>query len=351
MKCSLNLSSVVPKKFVAPAVIAGLISLPMFSQSNSVIKEDVFERSNVKSEQVDKISKKNSDNDLNNAIDNYNKLDYYDRSAITYETSDSVQSKLYRMEREIDDAFANCKAYQDICIIPRWHYRYYPYMQEKLLNFDIQEVRTRTDADMKSLQNLKNKIEYVIEDANGEKEHKKPETTHYDIEELAQKHLGMSYADFDKEYHNELEFCKTVTYADFNLMNERQAFVYGKAKAYAKEMLETTINDARKTRLDYGERLLDETNKTSDDLIAMSDFEFDGINDENWAKLKSGIVINSFKEVLKKNLSGNKPNGINDLITKASLTKSIKKIENGEVVVIKPDGLKYDIKGILRLNK
>ena len=134
-------------------------------------------------------------------------------------------------------------------------------------------------------------------------------------------------------------------------MNERQAFVYGKAKAYAKEMLETTINDARKTRLDYGERLLDETNKTSDDLIAMSDFEFDGINDENWAKLKSGIVINSFKEVLKKNLSGNKPNGINDLITKASLTKSIKKIENGEVVVIKPDGLKYDIKGTLRLNK
>ena len=351
MKCSLNLSSVVPKKFVAPTVIAGLISLPMFSQSNSVIKEDVFERSNVKSEQVDKTSQKNSDNDLNNAIDNYNKLDYYDRSAITYETSDSVQSKLYRMEREIDDAFANCKAYEDICIIPRWHYRYYPYMQEKLLNFDIQEVRTRTDADMKSLQNLKNKIEYVIEDANGEKEHKKPETTHYDIDELAQKHLGMSYADFDKEYHNELEFCKNVTYADFNLMNERQAFVYGKAKAYAKEMLETTINDARKTRLDYGERLLDETNKTSDDLIAMSDFEFDGINDENWAKLKSGIVINSFKEVLKKNLSGNKQNGINDLITKASLTKSIKKIENGEVVVIKPDGLKYDIKGTLRLNK
>ena len=351
MKCSLNLSSVVSKKFVAPAVIAGLISLPMFSQSNSAIKEDVFERSNVKSEQVDKTSQKNSDNDLNNAIDNYNKLDYYDRSAITYETSDSVQSKLYRMERRIDDAFANCKAYQDICIIPRWHYRYYPYMQEKLLNFDIQEVRTRTDADMKSLQDLKNKIEYVIEDANGEKEHKKPETTHYDIEELAQKHLGMSYADFDKEYHNELEFCKTVTYADFNLMNERQAFVYGKAKAYAKEMLETTINDARKTRLDYGERLLDETNKTSDDLIAMSDFEFDGINDENWAKLKSGIVINSFKEVLKKNLSGNKPNGINDLITKASLTKSIKKIENGEVVVVSPDGLKYNTNGTLRMNK
>ena len=351
MKCSLNLSSVVSKKFVAPAVIAGLISLPMFSQSNSAIKEDVFERSNVKSEQVDKTSQKNSDNDLNNAIDNYNKLDYYDRSAITYETSDSVQSKLYRMERRIDDSFANCKAYQDICIIPRWHYRYYPYMQEKLLNFDIQEIRTRTDADMKSLQDLKNKIEYVIEDANGEKEHKKPETTHYDIEELAQKHLGMSYADFDKEYHNELEFCKTVTYADFNLMNERQAFVYGKAKAYAKEMLETTINDARKTRLDYGERLLDETNKTSDDLIAMSDFEFDGINDENWAKLKSGIVINSFKEVLKKNLSGNKPNGINDLITKASLTKSIKKIENGEVVVVTPDGLKYNTNGTLRMNK
>ena len=45
------------------------------------------------------------------------------------------------MERRIDDTFTNCKAYQDICIIPRWHYRYYPYMQEKLINFDVQEIR------------------------------------------------------------------------------------------------------------------------------------------------------------------------------------------------------------------
>ncbi len=348
MKCNLNLFSVVPKKLVTPAAMAGLISLPMFSQSNGLVKEDIFERSNVKSEQVNKTSQKNSDYDLKNAIDSYNNLDYYDRSAITYETSDSVQSKLYRMEHRIDNAFANCKAYQDICIIPRWNYRYYPYIQDKLINFDIQEIRTRTDADVKSLQDLKDKIEYVIEDANGEKEHKKPETTNYDIEELAQKHLGMSYEDFDKEYHNELEFCKTVTYADFNLMNERQAFVYGKAKAYAKEMLETTINDARNTRLDYGERLLDETNKTSDDLISLTDFEFDGINDENWAKLKSGIVINSFKEVLMKNFSGNNQNGINDLITKPSLTKTIKKIENGEVVVITPNGLKYHVNGRLK---
>ena len=348
MKCNLNLFSVIPKKLVAPVAMAGLISLPMFSQSNGLVKEDVFEKSNLKSEQVNKTAQQNSDNDLNNAIDNYNKLDYYDRSAITYETSDSVQSKLYRMEHGIDDAFANCKAYQDICIIPRWNYRYYPYIQDKLINFDIQEIRTRTDADMKSLQDLKDKIEYVIENANGKKEHKKPETTNYDIEELAQKHLGMSYKDFDKEYHNELEFCKTVTYANFNSMDERQAFVYGKAKAYAKEMLETTINDARNTRLDYGERLLDETNKTSDDLSIITDFEFDGINDENWAKLKSGIVINSFEEVLKKNFSGNNPNGINDLITKPSLTKSIKKIENGEVVVITPNGLKYNTNGILK---
>lgn len=348
MKCSLNLFSVVPKKFVAPAAIAGLISLPIASQSRNLVSEDVFEKSNVKSEQIDKTFQKNNDNDLKNAIDSYNKLDYYDRSAITYETSDSVQSKLYKMEHEIDNAFINCKAYQDICIVPRWHYRYYPYIQDKLINFDIQEIRTRTDADMKSLQDLKDKIEYVIEDANGEKEHKKPETTHYDIEELAQKQLGMSYADFDKEYHNELEFCKTVTNANFNSMNERQAFVYGKAKAYAKEMLETTINDARKTRLDYGERLLDETNKTSDDLIAMTDFEFDGINDENWAKLKSGIVINSFKEVLIKHFSENKQNGIDDLITKPSLTKTIKRIENGEVIVITPDGLKYHVNGTLK---
>lgn len=347
MKCRLNFVSVIPRKFVIPVAMA--MSLPTFS--NNLIKGDVFERSNVKSEQVDKMSQKDSDDDLKNAIDSYNKLDYYERSELTYETSDSVQSKLYKMERRIDDAFANCKAYQDICIIPRWHYRYYPYMQEKLINFDIQEIRTRTDADMNSLQDLKDKIEYAIEDANGEKEHSKPAITHYDIEELAQKHLGMSYEDFDKEYHDELEFCKTVTYADFNLMNERQTFVYRKAKAYAKEMLETTINEARNTRFNYGERLLDETNKTSDDLNTITDFELDGIKDGSWTKLKSGIVINSFKEVLKKNLSDNTPNGIRDLTTKPLMTKSIKKIENGEVVVMTPNGLKYNTNGILKSNK
>ena len=168
------------------------------------------------------------------------------------------------------------------------------------------------------------------------------------IEELAQKHLGMSYADFDKEYHDELEFCKTVTYADFNSMSERQTFVYGKAKAYAKEMLKTTINEARNTRLNYGERLLDETNKTSDDLSIITTFELDGINDDSWTKLKSGIVINSFKDVLKKNFSENKPNGINDLIVKPLTRKTIKKIENGKVIVITQNGLKYNINGILK---
>ena len=135
-------------------------------------------------------------------------------------------------------------------------------------------------------------------------------------------------------------------------MNERQAFVYGKAKAYAKEMLETTIDEARNTRFNYGERLLDETTKTSDDLSTITDFELDGIKDDSWTKLKSGIVINSFKEVLKKNLSENKPNGINDLITTEPLTtKSIKKFENGKVVVITPNGLKYNTNGILKSNK
>lgn len=342
MKCNLNLVNAIPRKFVAPAAIAGLMSLPMFSQPNNLINEDVF----VKSEQVDKTSQKDNDNDLKNAINNYNKLDSYNRSKLTYETSDSVQSKLYKMESCIDNAFANCKAYQDICIIPRWHYRYYPYMQEKLINFDVKEIRTRTDADMNSLQDLKDKIEYTIEEANGEKEHNKPATTHYDIEELAQKHLGMSYADFDKEYHDELEFCKTVTYADFNSMNARQAFVYGKAKAYAKEMLETTINEARNTRFNYGERLLDVTNKTSDDLSIITDFELDGISDESWAKLKNGIVINSFKDVLKKNLSENKPNGMNDIIVKPLTTKSIKRVENGEVIIVTPNGFKYNTNGI-----
>ena len=54
MKCDLNIFSVVPKKLIAPAVMTTLISLPMASQSRNLIKEDVFEKSNIKSEQVDK---------------------------------------------------------------------------------------------------------------------------------------------------------------------------------------------------------------------------------------------------------------------------------------------------------
>ena len=68
MKCSLNLVNVIPRKLVVPAAMAGLMSLPTFS--NNLTKEDVFEKSNIKSEQADKTSQKDSDNDLKNAINN-----------------------------------------------------------------------------------------------------------------------------------------------------------------------------------------------------------------------------------------------------------------------------------------
>ena len=348
MKCNLNLFNNIQKKIATP-IAASLITLPVIAQTNS-LKKDVFEKSDVKIEQTNKAAEKSTveDNEFIKAVKYYNELDSYERSNLTYQVYDSISAKLYKMEQDIDKAFINCDAYKDICIAPRWHYRYYPNFQDKLINFDIKEIRTKTDKDMKSLQDLKNNIEYSVENANGEKKHTQPDFTNYDVDELAIKHLGMGYEEFDKKYHKELEYCKTVTPADFHLMNETQAFVYGKAKAYAKEMLETTISEARTAKLDAAERILEESNKSSEDMFMFTDFEMDGITNENWAKLKSGIAINSFKNILKKKYLEKNPSGIFNLnATPAKKKKSIKIFENGNLTIISPNGLKYKPDGSL----
>lgn len=292
-----------------------------------------------------KLSKQNPEFAI--ASEYYNtQLGMYERSDVTQQTYTNLEERLYKMEKAIDNAFIDCQAYQDIVIVPRWHYRYYPYLNDKLIQFDIDEIRTTTAKDMQSLQELKERVEQVIAEANGEETYEKPEETHYDIEELAQKNLGMSYAEFAELYKNELEFCKTVTSADLTVMNDTQRMVYSKAKAYAAEMVQSTINEAHTTNWDAGNRKLDETMNATDDMLLISDFELDGITDDGISQIKSGILYKSFEDAVIAKYKASCIDSISENALKAPLNKNIKKINNkSKRVEIHTEGSIYDTNG------
>ena len=280
------------------------------------------------------------------AIDFYNtQMTSFQKYQVTSNTYDNLYQRLYNMERAIDQAFIDCEAYSDINIVPRWHYRYYPNINDKLLNFDIAEIRTRTTNDMNSLHELKDKIALIIEDANGIEEHTGPSKTEYDVDKLAQKYFGMSYEEFDAKYHDELEFCKTVTYADLNSMNETQRYVYAQAKAYAKEMIEITINEAHTTNWDAGEKKLNETIKATGDMMTISDFEYDGITEEGLNKIQSGIMYKAFEEALTDKYNELDRTGIENVEVNPTQKKPIKRNVNGQILIFNPDGSVYDATG------
>ena len=285
--------------------------------------------------------------EFDTAVAFYNEtMDYLQRSAVTSKTYNNLQTRLYNMEKAIDQAYIDCEAYSDIVIVPRWHYRYYPRFDDALINFDINEIRERTTKDMASLNELRDKVEYIIEDANGTTEHTTPAQTEYDVELLAQKHFGMSYKDFAEKYKDELEFCKTVTYADLSSMNETQRFVYAKAKAYAKEMLQITINTAHTVNWNIGERKLQETLKASDDMIKISDFEDDGITPEGLSGLSSGIMYKAFEEALiDKYKELNPDTSVTETKTDEKPKKAVKCLINGAIVIFASDGSVYNLNG------
>ena len=273
-------------------------------------------------------------------------MDTTQRYSVTQKTYENMEERLYKMEKEIDKAFLECDAYHDIIIVPRWHYRFYPRFNDQLINFDIEDLRNRTTKDMESLQALKDKANSIIEEANGETTHTEPEKTHYDVDEIAQKHFGMSYEEFAAKYKDELDYCKYVTYADLRLMNDTQAYVYGRAKAYAAEMLNITINEAHNVNWNIGDKKLDATLKTSGDMMTISDFEYDGITDKGLAEIQSGITYKSFEDALidKYNELKN-ATAIDSAETETKPQKPIKKIVNGKLLIFNPDNSIYDLNG------
>ena len=282
--------------------------------------------------------------DFEKAIYYYNnKMDYTQRSSVTYKTYDNLETRLYNMEKAIDQAFIDCDAYKDIVIVPRWHYRFYPQIDTRLINFDIEELRNVTSKDMKSLHQLKDKIEHIMEDANGISEHTEPQKTEYDVDEIAKKHFdGMSYEDFAAQYHDELEFCKTVTMADMGTMTPTQAMVYSKAKAYAKEMLNTTINEAHTVNWDAGERKTNETMKATGDMFTIMEFEDDDITDEGLNEIQSGIMYKAFEEALISKHREFDPTGVEGVKVNNQPKEPQKVIKNGGLLIFNPDGSVYN---------
>ena len=318
------------------------------AKNNNIEQEDIksllgLEAS--KSRGAEKVRQDTRDKsyEFRKAVDYYNKnMSYRQRNDVKNKTYDNLTQRLYTMEQSLNQAMIDCEAYQDILIVPRWHYRYYPHFDTRLVNFDIDELRIVTARDMEALHTLKDKVETIVENANGETKHNAPAKTEYDVDKLAQKHLGMSYEEFAAKYKDELEFCKTVTIANLYTMTEKQAFVYAKAKAYATEMLQTTINEAHNVNWEIGERKTSETLKATGDMFAISEFEYDDITDEGLNNIRSGIMYKAFEKALISKYQELDTSDLGDIVEDKEVNKPRKVLINGSFFIFEPDGSVYD---------
>ena len=316
------------------------------------------------------------------AINYYNdNMSLSQRHSVTVKAENNIMAALSKMEQDINYAYLDCEAFKDPNIMvvrtsPFRHYTY-PRWQDKLLNFDIDELRKQTTADINSLNEIRDKFEYIMESVNGESEHHAPAKIEYDADKLAEKYLGMSYKDFAEKYPDELEKCKYVTYADIRNMNETMAFVYGRAKAYAGAMLDTTIFEAHNSHWDMQERKLYASLAASEAIYAISEFEYDGITSEGLADIESALSYNAFQTALTDKYKELKPNdttppdnndddknndnnndGVNNnnnnnnndetSVNSTTVTPPqapIKRVINGTVLIFNPDGSVYNIYG------
>jgi len=321
--------------------------------ANDISKDEIYELMGLnisKTRGESKALVREKTPEFEKAIQYYNdKLDMNQRYSVTRKTSDILEEKLYKIEHDINTEYQKCAAFNDSDIMVVLHspYRYwsYPRFRDRLLNFDIDEIRTRTTKDMDSLNAIKDKVEAIIAEASGENDYKKPAQTEYDADAIAAKHLGMSYSEFAEKYSAELERCKYVTYADIGLMDETMAYVYDRAKAYAAEMLEITIQEAHNVHWDIQERKLYESLEAAGDISVISDFEYDGITDEGLAQIQSGIMYKAFEEALvSKYNESNPPDGMEGVKTEPNQKQAVIRIVNGNILIFK-DGSIYDLLG------
>lgn len=323
------------------------------AKSNNIDKAEVFELLGLnisKTRAGSSSAVREKSEEFNKAIEFYNsKDDNYWRHSVTTKAEMNLTERISKMEQDINKAYIDCAAFNDpdIMVVRNSFYRYwtYPRFYDRLINFDVDEIRTRTTKDMDSLNEIKDRVEHIIKDANGETDYETQQKTEYDVDAIAKKHLGMSYEEFASKYAKELEQCKYVTYADMHNMDSTMAYVYDRAKAYAAEMLQTTILEAHNVHWDIRERILYTSLDASSDVYTVSEFEWDGITDEGLNEIKTGLMYKSFEDALIDKYKEENPTGINDVKTETQAKKPRKVTVNGMVLIFHPDGSVYDLSG------
>ena len=341
------------------------------AKDNKIDKTEVYELLglNVSKTRAGSTKAREHSPEFDKAVEFYNSsMNSSQRYSVTRQAEMNITEILGDMERDINAAYQDCAAFNDpdMMVVRMSPYRYYMYPRfyDRLLNFDIDEIRTRTTKDMDSLNEIRDKIEYIMEKANGETTHTTPQKTEYDVDAIAQKHLGMSYEEFAQKYPKELENCKYVTYASLYNMDATQADVYSRAKSYAAEMMDITLSEAHNLHWDIQERKLYESLDASSDIYLISDFEFEGITPEGLAEFKSGISLNGFEQALIDKYNELKPeeepdnpdepdipdepdepDAITSAESESKPQKPVKRVVNGAVLIFNPDGTVYNLNG------
>ena len=269
--------------------------------------------------------------EFDKAAEYYNtKMTDLQKQDVTYKTYEVGERRLHDMETKADKAFEECEAYSDIILVqPRW-----PWRRRNIVDFDLKETKENLEKDMESLNELKDKIQLIIEEANGIETHTPPEKIEYDFNQLALVKLGMPYEDFINLYGT-----------DFKAANPSDA--YFKAKAFAQAMVDYAREQAHEVRWDYGEKLQDETFKYLDDMTVVSDFEYTGVTKSTLSELSSGIMFKAFEETLiaKYNELNPEDDAIDDIKQDNVQSGSKKIIVNGAILIQTPNGSLYDISG------
>ncbi len=324
------------------------------AKNSNIEKEEVFELLGLKIVQnrASASNTKEHDPEFYQAVEFYNKnMDSRERYSVTQKAENNITASLAKMEQDINKAYIDCAAFNDpnIMVVRVSPYRHYPYPRwyDRLLKFDIEDLRTRTTKDMESLNEIRDKVEHIIKEAGNNTDYEEQQKTEYNVDEIAKKHFdGMTYQEFAAKYPKELEKCKYVTAADLHNMDSTMAYVYGRAKSYAAEMLDITLAEAHNVHWDIQERKLYESLDASGDIYIISEFEYDGITPEGLAQFKSGISQNAFENALMdKYRELNPETSVDEVSTSGKLQKPKKVVVNGAVLIFNPDGTVYDLNG------
>lgn len=269
---------------------------------------------------------------LSQIINFYNKLDYIDRGNISYRANELGYERLNTLEKDINKAFDECEGY---ALIKLRRDRF-----EDRTRFDIEEVQKDVQTALKSLNELRDKLEIAYDNAKCIENHIPPQKPEYNLDSIAKRILGMSFEDFVK--NNNLDFTKSITEAEAVNPNYENKAIYDKARAYVKEIKKLAKEELQNMRYDSGERLLNETVKYSNSSIELIDFETaDKITKKSIDTLSSDIMKQAFLDAIKERF---KASGI-DNVTQNEQGKKTYNKEEYRIEILDNKNNKYTVDG------